>query len=50
MREAAGITDVLVSDKDIDVLTDLTLLICDAVADSAVLSPQRSECVAHSFA
>ncbi len=48
--EAAGVADVLVTDEDIDVLADLTLLVDKAVLHAGVERPKSGQSVCDSSA
>jgi hypothetical protein len=39
--EAAGVTNIFVSDEDVDVLADLALFVDDAVTDAGIKRPER---------
>src|SRR5258708_17957737 len=46
-HKPAGIADIFVSDEDIDVLSNLSLLGRDAISNPRVEDPQRRQSIAH---
>jgi hypothetical protein len=46
--ESAGVADILITNEDVDVFANLSLLGHDAIANPRVKRPQRGQRIAHS--